>query len=60
MAKDIQEALKKAMSKTEVGAITEGEGSEESKELSHREKMLLARKRNLQRQKRSKLPSSLR
>lgn len=60
MAKDIQEALKKAMLKTEIGVIVEGEGSEESQELSHREKMLIARKKNLQRQKRSKLPSSLR
>lgn len=60
MANDIKEALKKAVQKTEVGTIVEGEGSEEVHELSHREKMLMARKKNLQRQKRSRIPSSLR
>ena len=33
---------------------------EHEKEISPREKMLLARKKNLQRQKRSKLPKQLR
>lgn len=56
----IEEALRKAVAKTEVGQVQEGEGSEPSQELSARVKKLLARKKNLQRKKRNKLPDSLR
>ena len=60
MASKIEEALKAAAGKIQVGEVVEGEGHEESQELSAREKLLLARKKNLQRKHRSKLPSSLR
>jgi hypothetical protein len=60
MANDIKEALKKATAKPDVGIIVEGEGAEESKELSPRQKIILAKKMNLQRRKRNKLPSALR
>ena len=60
VASKIEEALKAAAGKIQVGEVVEGEGHEESQELSAREKLLLARKKNLQRKHRSKLPSSLR
>ena len=60
VASKIEEALKAAAGKIQVGEVVEGEGHEESKELSAREKLLLARKKNLQRKHRSKLPTSLR
>tara|TARA_Y100000592_G_C5248239_1_gene211610 strand:+ start:211 stop:351 length:141 start_codon:yes stop_codon:yes gene_type:complete len=40
--------------------VTKKEITEEVVELTQREKILLARKKNLQRKKRSKLPSNLR
>ena len=40
--------------------VTKKEITEEVVELTKREKILLARKKNLQRKKRSKLPSNLR
>jgi len=60
MSNSIEDALKKAVAKAEVGKIVEGEGSEDNQELSTRIKKLMARKTNLQRKKRSKLPSSIR
>jgi hypothetical protein len=40
--------------------VTEGQGAEDNQELSARIKKLMARKTNLQRKKRAKLPSSIR
>ena len=60
MANKIEEALKAAANKVQVGEVVDGEGHEESQELSAREKLLLARKKNLQRKHRSKIPPSLR
>jgi hypothetical protein len=60
VASKIEEALKAAAGKIQVGEVVEGEGHEESQELSAREKLLLARKKNLQRKHRNKLPTSLR
>ena len=56
----IEEALKKAVEKTDSTKVVEGEGSEPSQELSKRVKMLMARKTNLQRKRRQKLPKKLR
>lgn len=60
MSNSIEDALKKAVEKAEVGQVTEGQGAEENQELSTRIKKLMARKTNLQRKKRQKLPSSIR
>lgn len=60
MSNSIEDALKKAVEKAEVGQVKEGEGSEPSQQLSSRIKKLMARKTNLQRKKRQKLPSSIR
>ena len=60
MANSIEEALKKADEKTDSTKDVEGEGSEPSQELSKRVKMLMARKTNLQRKRRQKLPKKLR
>ena len=60
MANSIEEALKKAVQKVDSTAIVEGEGAEPSQELSARVKRLMARKTNLQRRRRNKLPSKLR
>ena len=56
----IEEALKKAVQKVDSTEIVEGEGAEPSQELSARVKRLMARKTNLQRRRRNKLPSKLR
>ena len=60
MANSIEEALKKAVQKVDSTEIVEGEGAEPSQELSARVKRLMARKTNLQRKRRKKLPSKLR
>ena len=56
----IEEALHKAVKQVEVGEVAEGKGAEEPAELSSRVKILLARKKNLQRKKRQHLPKALR
>ena len=53
MSKDIQKALEEAASAAEDKATVDNE-------LSPRQKIILAKKRNLQRRRRNKLPSSLR
>jgi len=60
MANSIEEALKKAVEKTDSTKVVEGEGAESSKELSARVKKLMARKTNLRRARRQKLPKILR
>ena len=60
MANSIEEALKKAVQKVDSTEIKEREGAEPSQELSARVKRLMARKTNLQRKRRKKLPSTLR
>ena len=56
MTTSIEEALKKAVEKVDSTTVKDGEGAEESKELSARVKKLMARRTNLLRRKRSKLP----
>tara|TARA_R100001198_G_C5111495_1_gene138766 strand:+ start:38 stop:223 length:186 start_codon:yes stop_codon:yes gene_type:complete len=61
MSNSIEEALKDAVKQVESGTVQEGKGAEnEAAPLSARVKRLLARKTNLQRNKRSKLPKTLR
>ena len=60
MSNSNEDALKKAVKQVESGTVTEGEGSEPTQELSMRVKRLLARKTNLQRKRRAKLPKNLR
>ena len=61
MSNSIEEALKDAVKQVEAGTVQEGKGAEpEAAPLSARVKRLLARKTNLQRSKRSKLPKTLR
>jgi hypothetical protein len=60
MANSIEDALEKAVKQVEVGKVVEGKGAEEPAELSSRVKILLARKKNLQRKKRQHLPKALR
>lgn len=60
MANSIEDALKKAVEKVDSTTVKEGEGAEPSQELSARVKKLMARKTNLQRRKRGKLPKTLR
>jgi len=60
MSNSIEEALSKAVKQVEVGTVTEGTGSEPTQELSSRVKILLARKKNLQRKKRQHIPKALR
>ena len=60
MSNSIEEALKKAVEKTDSTKVVEGEGAEPSQELSARVKKLMARKTNLQRARRQKLPKKLR
>lgn len=61
MSNSIEEALKDAVKQVESGTVQEGKGAEnEAAPLSSRVKRLLARKTNLQRSKRSKLPKTLR
>jgi hypothetical protein len=60
MSNSIEEALKKAVEKTDSTKVVDGEGSEPSQELSARVKKLMSRKTNLQRKKRQRLPSSIR
>jgi hypothetical protein len=52
----IEEALHKAVKQVEVGEIT----TEPTKELSSRVKVLLAKKKNLQRRNRQHIPKKLR
>ena len=52
----IEDALHKAVEQAEVGKVVH----EPAKELSSRVKILLARKKNLQRKKRQHLPKALR
>ena len=56
MSNSIEDALHKAVEQAEVGKVVH----EPAKELSSRVKMLLARKKNLQRKKRQHLPKALR
>jgi hypothetical protein len=56
MAKSIEDALKEAVKQVEVGEVV----NEPAEELSSRVKMLLARKKHLQRKKRQHLPKALR
>lgn len=56
MAKSIEEALQKAVKQVEVGEVVD----EPTKELSARVRILLAKKKNLQRTKRQKIPKKLR
>jgi len=60
MSTSIEEALRKAVEKTDSTKVVEGEGAEPSQELSSRVKKLMARKTNLRRQRRQKIPKSLR
>ena len=60
MSNSIEEALKKAVEKTYSTKVVEVEGAEPSKELSARVKKLMARKTNLRRARRQKLPKTLR
>ena len=61
MSNSIEVALKDAVKQVESGTVQEGKGSEpEASPLSARVKRLLARKTNLQRNRRSKLPKTLR
>ena len=61
MSNSIEEALKKAVKQVESGTVQEGKGAEpEAAPLSARVKRLLARKTNLQRKNRRKLPKTLR
>jgi hypothetical protein len=60
MSNSIEEALKKAVEKTDSTKVVDGEGAEPSQELSARVKKLMARKTNLRRQRRQKLPKILR
>ena len=60
MSNSIEEALKKAVEQTDSTKVVEGEGSEPSQALSARVKILMARKTNLQRSRRQKLPRKLR
>ena len=60
MSNSIEEALKKAVEKTDSTKVVDGEGSETSQELSARVKKLMSRKTNLQRKRRNRLPSSIR
>jgi hypothetical protein len=60
MSNSIEEALKKAVEQTDSTKVVDGEGSEASQELSARVKKLMSRKTNLQRKRRSRLPSSIR
>ena len=60
MNNSIEEALKKAVEKTDSTTVVDGEGSEPSQELSRRVKILMARKTNLRRARRQKLPKKLR
>jgi UDP-N-acetylmuramyl tripeptide synthase len=60
MSNSIEEALKEAVKQVESGTVQEGKGAEAEQELSTRVKRLLARKTNLQRKRRTKLPKNLR
>ena len=60
MSNSIEEALKEAVKQVESGTVQEGKGAEAEQELSTRVKRLLARKTNLQRKRRAKLPKNLR
>jgi len=60
MSNSIEEALKKAVEQSDSTKIVVGEGSEPSQELSARVKKLMARKTNLRRARRQKLPRKLR
>jgi hypothetical protein len=60
MSNSIEDALKKAVKQVESGTVQDGAGSEPEQELSTRVKRLLARKTNLQRKHRAKLPKNLR
>lgn len=60
MSNSIEEALKKAVEKTDSTKVVEGEGAEPSQELSARVKKLMARKTRLRRARRQKIPKSLR
>lgn len=61
MSNSIEEALKEAVKQVESGTVQEGKGAEpEAPPLSTRVKRLLARKTNLQRKNRRKLPKNLR
>jgi len=60
MSNSIEEALKKAVERTDSTKVVEGEGSEPSQALSARVRLLMARKTNLQRKRRQKLPKTIR
>ena len=60
MSNSIEEALKEAVKQVESGTVQKGKGAEAEQELSTRVKRLLARKTNLQRKRRTKLPKNLR
>ena len=61
MSNSIEDALKEAVKQVEAGTVQEGKGAEpEAAPLSARVKRLLERKTNLQRNKRAKLPKTLR
>lgn len=61
MSNSIEEALKEAVKQVESGTVQEGKGAEpEAAPLSARVKRLLAKKTNLQRKNRRKLPKNLR
>ena len=56
MSNSIEEALSKAVKQVEVGEVVQ----EPAQQLSNRVKVLLARKKNLQRKKRQHIPKKLR
>jgi hypothetical protein len=56
MSNSIEDALHKAVEQVQSGEVV----TEPAEELSSRVKMLLARKKNLQRKKRQHLPKALR
>ena len=60
MSNSIEEALKKAVERTDSTKVVEGKGSEPSQALSARVRLLMARKTNLQRKRRQKLPKTIR
>ena len=60
MSNSIEEALKKAVEKTDSTKVVDGEGSEPSQELSRREKIPMARKNNLRRTRRQKSTKKIR
>ena len=60
MSTSIEEALKKAVEQKDPTKLVAGEGAEPSQALSARVRLLMARKTNLQRKHRQKLPKTIR